>query len=451
MIQEETISAISTARGSSAIGIVRMSGSRAIEIADKIFKSVTGKRLKNVENHKAIYGKILDIDEKIIDECLILVMRSPNSYTKEDVVEIQCHGSVAALEKVMMRTLEEGARIAERGEFTKRAFLNGRIDLSQAEAVMDIIQAKTTEALRVAEDKLSGKTNKQFSKLKQQILDIIAHIEALIEYPEDDIEEMTMQEIERAVNEVLKEVEELLRSETEGKILREGIETAIIGKPNVGKSSLLNIMSQKEKAIVTEIAGTTRDTIEEYVNIKGVPLKIIDTAGIRNSDDRIEQIGIERSKRCAEQADLILALFDVSHEITEEDEEILRFIEGRNYIVVLNKVDLPNVDIKLNKYDPISISIKNKIGIENLYSRISENIKNISSELKFVKNAREIGLLKRIKNHIIVVKEAINLGVETDLISIDLRSALEELSEMTGETVSEDIVNEIFSKFCVGK
>ena len=452
-MKEETISAISTAIGESAIGIVRMSGERSIEIADVIFQAINKKSLKNTASRTVVYGKILDSHENIIDECIAFVMRAPNSYTKENIVEFHCHGSLAALEKVLLRTLEAGARLAERGEFTKRAFLNGRLDLSQAEAVLDIIQAKTTEALQVAENKLAGETSSKFYKVKQEILNILAHIEALIDFPEDDIEELEINKIEDKIDKLIDEVDELLINEGKGKILREGIETAIIGKPNVGKSSLLNYLSKKEKSIVTEIPGTTRDVIEEYINIEGVPLKIIDTAGIHKTEDKIEKIGIERSKEKAGKASLILALFDGSREFDEEDEEILIFINEKNCIVLITKSDLPLLidEHKLQKFDPIKISVKNDTGIEELNSYISKKIENMSSEPKFIKSARELEILNQLKNNFINAKNAVELNTEIDLISIDLRSALEKINELTGESVSEDVVNEIFSKFCVGK
>ena len=434
-----------------------MSGENAIEIADKIFKSVSGKKLSTVADRKIIYGTILDSDGTIIDEGIVLVMRSPNSYTREDVVELQCHGGVAALKKVLLRTIEAGARLAERGEFTKRAFLNGRLDLSRAQAVLDIIQAKTDTALKLAGEKLSGKLSKKIHDLKQQILNITAHIEAIIDFPEDDIDDVLMEEITNDVKLAVDNVRDLLENETKGKILKEGIEVAIIGKPNVGKSSLLNFISQKDKAIVTEIPGTTRDTIEEFVNIEGIPLKIIDTAGIRQSKDQIEKIGIQRSKDYAEKAALILALFDGSRKFDNEDEEIFKFIKQQNTIFLITKSDLPQlIEIKKVKEqtdseDIIFISVKNNLGITSLYEKILQKVAVISNELKFIKSAREIEILNRIEKHLIDALNAVNMNIDIDLISIDLRAALYALDELTGESVDEDIVNEIFSKFCVGK
>ena len=457
MMKEDTISAISTAVGEAGIGIVRMSGDRAIEIADKMFQSANGKKLVEISDRKITFGQILDSDNNVIDEAIVFVMHSPKSYTREDVVEFQCHGNAVVLQKVLLRTFEVGARLAERGEFTKRAFLNGRLDLSQAQAVLDVIQAKTDKALESAEDRLSGKISSEIYELKQQILQMTAYIEAVINFPEDDIEEINITELKDNIELTINNVSKIAKLETEGKILREGIETAIIGKPNVGKSSLLNFLSKSEKAIVTDIPGTTRDTIEEYININGIPLKIVDTAGIHNSDDKIEQIGIEKSKLCAEKASLILVLFDVSRETDIEDEKIIEFVKGKNIIILLTKSDLPTIgDVnKLKSCFPfeemISISIKNGTGIDELRNSIMGKLDNITSELNFVKNARELEILKRIENHLKEAKNTLQSNLGIDLISIDLCSALEALNELIGESVNEDIINEIFSKFCVGK
>ena len=457
MMKEDTISAISTAVGEAGIGIVRMSGENAIEIADKIFKSANGKKLAETKDRTVTFGHIVDFNNNIIDEVVVFLMRSPKSYTRENVVELQCHGNAVVLQKLLMLTIEAGARLAERGEFTKRAFLNGRLDLSQAQAVLDVIQAKTDKALKVAEDKLFGKTSSDIYELKQKILKIIAHIEAIINFPEDDIDSIDLNEISFDISIAIDIVRKMIKNETEGQILREGIEIAIIGKPNVGKSSLLNFLSKNEKAIVTDIPGTTRDAIEEYINIEGIPVKIIDTAGIHNSNDTIEQIGIEKSKLYADQAALILVLFDVSREIDSEDEKILNFVKDKNIIALMTKSDLPIIgDINiLKKYidseEIISISVKNKIGIDDLYKCIVNKISNITNELNLVKGARELEILKRIETHLLESKNALISDLEIDLISIDLCSALEVLNELTGETINEDVIHEIFTRFCVGK
>ena len=457
MIQEDTISAISTVIGESGIGIVRMSGENAIEIADKILRLVSGKKLIDVCDRSVNFGKILDSDGNIIDEVIVLIMRSPRSYTKEDVVELQCHGGMAVLRKVLSRTLEEGARLAERGEFTKRAFLNGRLDLSQAQAVLDVIQAKTETALKIAEEKLSGKTTGEIYKLKQQILDIISHIEALIDFPEDDIDDLSIDKIENDIKMVINGVNEVIEAETKGKILRDGIETAIIGKPNVGKSSLLNFLLKEEKAIVTDIPGTTRDIITEYININGIPLKIIDTAGIHNSTDKIEKIGIDKTKTYIKKAALLLVLFDGSRKLDDEDMEIIELVKDKNAIILITKSDLPQVidfnkiKIQCDKLELIPISVKKEFGINELYKSILSQIKSMTNKMGFFNDVRELEILNRIKSHLEEANQTLKFSTDIDLISIDLRSALQSLDELTGESVDEDIINEIFSKFCIGK
>ena len=447
MKQEDTISAIATAIGTAGIGVIRMSGENAIDIADKIFD----KDLKTARDRSIIFGHVTNSAGEIIDEAIILIMRAPHSYTKENVVEIQCHGGAAALREVLSRTFEAGARPAERGEFTKRAFLNGRLDLTQAQAVLDIIQAKTSTALSVAQNQLSGKTSKKISEIRQNILDVLAHIEALIDFPEDDIDAIFISDIDKKIAAQIDEIKIFLDNQKSGRILREGLETAIIGKPNVGKSSLLNFLAEDERAIVTDIPGTTRDSIEEFVNIGGVPLKIIDTAGIRNSDNPVEQIGIERAKICASRAELILALFDGSRQLSDEDFEILKIIEGRNTIILLTKSDLPQI-IDTSKFESfIPISVKKNLGVEKFLAAISEKIGNVNAEMNFVRDEREADLLRRAVKNLEEARFTLQKNIGIDFISIDLRTALELLSELTGESVTEDVINEIFSKFCIGK
>ena len=311
--QNETISAIATATGSAGVGIIRLSGVDSIKIADKIFCAVNRQKLCDIDDRKIIFGHVKNFDGKIIDEVIILLMRAPKSYTKENVIEIQCHGGIEVLREILNLTFQAGARPAERGEFTKRAFLNGRIDLTQAQAVLDVIQAKTSTALNIAQNRLSGKTSKKIRDIRQKILNVLAHIDALIDFPEDDIDDVILNEIDKKISAQIEELNKILKNYRQGKILREGLSTAIIGKPNVGKSSLLNYLTDSERAIVTEIPGTTRDIIEEFINIGGIPLKIIDTAGIRNSSDFVEKIGINRAKEIAKNAELVLALFDGSN------------------------------------------------------------------------------------------------------------------------------------------
>ena len=347
----------------------------------------------------------------------------------------------------MSLTYKAGARPAERGEFTKRAFLNGRLDLTQAQAVLDIIQAKTSTALSVAQNQLSGKTSKKIHSIRQNILEVLAHIEALIDFPEDDIDEIFINDIDKKIAAQIDEIKIFLDNQKSGRILREGLETAIIGN----KSSLLNFLAETERAIVTDIPGTTRDSIEEFVNIGGVPLKIIDTAGIRNSDNPVEKIGIERAKDYASRAELILALFDGSGQLTDEDFEILKLIDGRNAIILVNKSDLPQV-IDVTKFESyIPISVKKNLGVEKFLAAISEKVGNVNAEMNFVRDEREADLLRRAVKNLEEARFTLQKNIGIDFISIDLRTALELLSELTGESVTEDVINEIFSKFCIGK
>ena len=451
MKQEDTISAISTAIGSAGIGIVRLSGDKAIEIADKIFS----RDLKNIPEKNFAVGHILD-GEEILDEAVVLIMRAPKSYTREDVVEIQCHGNTAILRKILRLTFELGARPAERGEFTKRAFLNGRLDLSQAQAVMDVIQAKNLTALTLAQQQLTGKTSKNFQDTRRELLALLAHIEAQIDFSEEDIADIEIESINKKVAEQSAKIEKILLAQSKYKILRDGLDTAIIGKPNVGKSSLLNFLSEKERAIVTDIPGTTRDSIEEFITVEDIPLKIIDTAGIRNSDNLVEQIGIDKSRDLARQATLIFALFDSSQPLTDEDKEIFQLINPHKTVALLTKCDLPQVtgveDLK-NFLDcaVIPISTKKNLGFEKFNEVIVDKFNQIDFEEYFSGGERELDILRRVKSHLDDVQKTIAAGMEIDFISIDLRAALELLSELTGEAVTEDVIDEIFSKFCIGK
>ncbi len=449
MKQDETIGAISTAIGYGGIGIVRLSGRTAIEIGDCVFRSSNGRKLSELEDRKLVLGHVVDDSARNIDEVMAVVMRAPHSYTCEDVVELHCHGGAAVLRAVLRRTLEAGARPAERGEFTKRAFLNGRLDLSQAQAVLDIIQSKTDAALSIAEGKLRGSLSKEIKQLRQKILDADAHIEAVIDFPEDDLDAVELSKVDRLIDDVSSAINQLLSTETSGRIMREGLRTAIIGKPNVGKSSLLNVLLRSERAIVTDIPGTTRDAIEEFADIDGVPLRIIDTAGIRNSNDAVEKIGVERAREHAKQAELILALIDGSKPLTAEDAEIFSMIEGRDAIVLLTKSDLPRV-IDLGDRDFLPISVKTGEGLERLKQLIVEKA-GVPREGNIIRDAREAEALRRALRHLQEARETIKLNVGIDFVSIDLRSALEALGELTGETVGEEIINEIFSKFCIGK
>ena len=454
---EDTISAIATATSAAGVGIVRISGKDSIAIADKIFFALNGKPLTQAEDRTITFGHVKNFTGEVVDEAIALIMRAPKSYTCEDVVELQCHGGSVVLREVLKLTFEAGARPAERGEFTKRAFLNGRIDLTQAQAVLDVIQAKTTAALTVAQNQLAGKTSKTIHEIRQAILNATAHIEATIDFPEEDLDAVTLAEVGNNIAAQIAKLDELLKNQTTGRILREGLETAIIGKPNVGKSSLLNFFAKTERAIVTDIPGTTRDSIEEFVNVDGIPLKIIDTAGIRNSSDAVEQIGIERAKDCAERAELILALFDGSRSLDIEDEEIFKLLPERNAIILLTKSDLAQVTDaaqiakKMPAAQVIELSLKSGAGTDKLLSAITERVGTIDFEMSFVRDEREANLLRRAVKHLHEAQETIRLNYGIDFVSIDLRGALECLSELTGEAVGEDVINEIFSKFCIGK
>ena len=447
----ETISAIATAAGVAGVGIIRLSGSDSIAIAEKIFdRPLTGDR-------KIIFGHVKNFSGEVVDEAIALVMRAPKSYTRENVVELQCHGGSVVLREVLRLTYEAGARPAQRGEFTKRAFLNGRLDLTQAQAVLDVIQAKTSAALTVAQNQLAGKTSMAIREIRQAILNSAAHIEATIDFPEDDLDAVILAEVDKNISEQIKKLDELLKNQAAGKILREGLETAIIGKPNVGKSSLLNFFAKTERAIVTDIPGTTRDSIEEFVNVGGIPLKIIDTAGIRNSGDAVEKIGIARARDFAQNAELILALFDSSRPLDDEDEEIFKLLPNRDALILLTKIDLPQVtfaaDIakKIPAAQVIEISLKSGAGTDKLLNAITERVGVIDFEMSFVRDEREADLLRRAVNHLHEAQETVRLNIGIDFVSIDLRAALECLSELTGEAVGEDVIDEIFSKFCIGK
>ena len=373
----DTIAAISTAVGEAGIGIVRLSGKDAIKIANNIFRGINNKTLLDAENRKMVYGHIIDNrNDEIIDEVLIVSMKEPHTYTRENVVEIYCHGGIIPVRKILELLLYNGARLAEPGEFTKRAFLNGRLDLSQAEAVIDIIKAKTDKSFQVSMDQLEGGLSKKVEVIRDTVLSMLAHVEVTIDFPEDDIEEVTYEELEENANRVISEIKKLLSTADRGKILRDGINTVILGKPNVGKSSLMNALLRENRAIVTDIPGTTRDIIEEHLNIDGIPLRIIDTAGIRETEDLVERIGVDRAKETIESADLIIAVFDISTDLTEEDYNIIDLIKGRKALVLLNKTDLPKKYSEdrlrelLEGVDIISASVINEVGLDVLEDSI---------------------------------------------------------------------------------
>lgn len=459
MYRSETIAAISTAMTNSGIGIIRISGNEAIDIADEIFISVKkGKKIKNMASHTVHYGNIAD-NGKIIDEVLLIVMKAPNTYTREDVVEINCHGGVFVTKKILELVLKKGARCAEPGEFTRRAFLNGRIDLSQAEAVTDIINAKNTMALDASVSQLRGGISDIIKQQREKIIHHIAFIEAALDDPEHIEIEHYGDELIIIVEEILGTLESLLSTADNGKLISEGIKTVILGKPNAGKSSLLNRLLREERAIVTDVAGTTRDTLEETMSLSEINLNIIDTAGIRETDDIVEKIGVERAKKIAEEADLIIYVVDTSVPLDENDKEIIELISNKKSIVLLNKSDLEcivSVDEirQLTDTEPIVISAKENIGIQNLEERIKEmfyeGIISFNEEV-YITNIRHKQLLADAAESLKLVKNSIEQQLSEDFYSIDLMNAYELLGEIIGESVSDDLVNEIFSKFCMGK
>ena len=452
----DTIAAISTPKGEGGIAIIRISGDKSFEILDKIF--VKKNPNANLGFYKLNYGFIKD-GEKTVDEVMAVRLKAPKSYTCEDIVEINCHGGTLVSEKVLELVLRNGARHAESGEFTKRAFMNGRIDLSQAEAVMDIIQGKTEKSVSLSLDQLRGDLRDKVNQFKKALLDITAHVNVVLDYPEEGIDDPLPAELRNNLEKVYEEANRLIDSYDTGKKIKEGIKTVIVGKPNVGKSTLLNALLHEERAIVTHVAGTTRDVIEEIINIKGVPLVLVDTAGIRKTDDIVENIGVEKSKQFIEKADLVLLVLDASKELENEDIEVINQIKEnkKKVIVLLNKIDL-NRKIDLEGYNLgniVEISAKDNIGIEDMqekiYSYIMEEDVENSSEKLIITNIRHKTALEKTKDAIKNIFETIDMGLPMDLISVDLKEALDSLSEITGEISSEDILDHVFGNFCVGK
>ncbi|MED1219876.1 tRNA uridine-5-carboxymethylaminomethyl(34) synthesis GTPase MnmE [Bacillus paralicheniformis] len=457
-----TIAAISTPMGEGAIAIVRMSGPEALAIADKVYKGPRGKRLSSVDSHTINYGHIVDPEtEKVVEEVMVSVLKAPKTFTREDIVEINCHGGIVTVNQVLQLVLREGARLAEPGEFTKRAFLNGRIDLSQAEAVMDLIRAKTDRAMNVAMNQMEGRLSSLIKRLRAEILETLAHVEVNIDYPEyDDVEEMTHKMLIEKATKVKKEIEALLTTSEQGKILREGISTVIIGRPNVGKSSLLNSLVHETKAIVTDIPGTTRDVIEEYVNVRGVPLRLVDTAGIRETEDIVERIGVERSRQVLKEADLILLVLNYSETLSEEDIKLFEATKGMDIIVIVNKTDLEQrLDLdrvrELAGNQPVvTTSLLKEEGIDEL----EEAIQSLfftgtieSGDLTYVSNTRHISLLHEAKRAITDALEGIENDVPIDMVQIDLTRCWEVLGEIIGDAVHESLIDQLFSQFCLGK
>lgn len=451
----DTITAISTPLGEGAIGIVRLSGTDALAIAQSVFK---GKNLEQVASHTINYGHIIDPKTgTIIDEVMVLVMLAPKTFTRENVVEINTHGGIAVTNEILQLLIRQGARMAEPGEFTKRAFLNGRVDLTQAEAVMDIIRAKTDKAMTIAVKQLDGSLSQLINDTRQEILNILAQVEVNIDYPEyDDVEEMTTALLREKTQEFQSLLENLLRTAKRGKILREGLSTAIIGRPNVGKSSLLNNLLREDKAIVTDIAGTTRDVIEEYVNIKGVPLKLVDTAGIRETDDLVEQIGVERSKKALQEADLVLLVLNASEKLTDQDRALLNLSQDSNRIILLNKTDLEQkIELEQLPDDYIPISVLTNQNINLIEDRINQlffdNAGLVEQDATYLSNARHISLIEKAVQSLEAVNDGLALGMPVDLLQVDLTRTWEILGEITGDAAPDELITQLFSQFCLGK
>ena len=458
--QEETISAVCTALGEGAIGIIRVSGEKALAVGEQIFKAASGKKLAAYAPNTLVYGHVLDTDGSVVDEVMAVYMKAPHSYTAEDVVEIQCHGGVRSLQKILALSYAAGARPAEPGEFTKRAFLNGRIDLVQAEAIMDIIKSRSDAALKVAVRQQEGQLSKQVCGLRRELLDVIVNLEAVIDYPEDDIEEITFGNVLTEVNKTVGGVKKLLENAHTGKILREGLKVAIIGKPNVGKSSFLNFLLKEDRAIVSEFAGTTRDVIEEQFLLGGVPLVLADTAGIRDTEDYVERIGVEKSRRILSEAELAIVVLDGSQPLADEDREILELVKGRRYVIIINKSDLGSADVKADlpeefKTAPvIELSAKTGEGFEAFTEWLQKFVYGDDRHLGdgiYVQNARHERLLQNALASMNDALAAAEAHLPYDCIMIDLRNAAEYLGEITGDAVRDEIINEIFSKFCIGK
>ncbi|WP_049434324.1 tRNA uridine-5-carboxymethylaminomethyl(34) synthesis GTPase MnmE [Staphylococcus hominis] len=456
----DTITSISTPMGEGAIGIVRLSGPEAVEIGDKLYKGK--KKLKDVPSHTINYGHIIDPEtDEVVEEVMISVLRAPKTFTREDIIEINCHGGILTINRILELTMTHGARMAEPGEYTKRAFLNGRIDLSQAEAVMDFIRSKTDRASKVAMNQIEGRLSDLIKRQRQSILEILAQVEVNIDYPEyDDVEDATTEFLLAQSKKIKNEIDQLLETGTQGKIMREGLSTVIVGKPNVGKSSMLNNLIQDNKAIVTEVAGTTRDVLEEYVNVRGVPLRLVDTAGIRDTEDIVEKIGVERSRKALSEADLILFVLNNNESLTEEDRTLYEVIKNEDAIVIVNKTDLERqLDIEevktmIGDTPLIQTSMLKQEGIDELELQIRDlffggEVQN--QDMTYVSNSRHISLLKQARQTIQDAIDAAEAGIPMDMVQIDLTRTWELLGEIIGESASDELINQLFSQFCLGK
>lgn len=456
----DTITSISTPMGEGAIGIVRLSGPQAIEIGDILYKGK--KKLSEVETHTINYGHIIDPEtNETVEEVMVSVLRAPKTFTREDIIEINCHGGILTINRILELTMTYGARMAEPGEYTKRAFLNGRIDLSQAEAVMDFIRSKTDRASKVAMNQIEGRLSDLIKKQRQSILEILAQVEVNIDYPEyDDVEDATTDFLLEQSKRIKEEINQLLETGAQGKIMREGLSTVIVGRPNVGKSSMLNNLIQDNKAIVTEVAGTTRDVLEEYVNVRGVPLRLVDTAGIRDTEDIVEKIGVERSRKALSEADLILFVLNNNEPLTEDDQTLFEVIKNENVIVIINKTDLEQrLDVSelremIGDMPLIQTSMLKQEGIDELEIQIKDlffggEVQN--QDMTYVSNSRHISLLKQARQSIQDAIDAAESGIPMDMVQIDLTRTWEILGEIIGESASDELIDQLFSQFCLGK
>jgi tRNA modification GTPase len=454
----DTIAAITTPLGESGIGAVRISGPGAYAVGDKIFKSKSEVPLKERRDRSIQYGTIVDENGTCIDEVLALIMKGPHSYTAEDVLEIQCHGGREALESILQLILRSGARMANPGEFTERAFVNGRIDLAQAEAVMDVIQAKSRAGLTSAVSQLEGRLSKVINKTRKELTELVTRLEVMIDYPEEDLEDIAVPDVSGALQEMQEKLQHMLEESQNGRMIRDGVMAAIAGTPNAGKSSLLNRLLQEERAIVTDVPGTTRDVLEEWITLRGVPVCLVDTAGIRETDDTVEKIGVSRARRYLDQADIILAVIDGSRPLTDEDKDILQSAADKNVIIVLNKTDLPSVmtsqDLSTYGFPICPISASTGDGLEELKDRLLQEVLKggfTDGPSALLTNTRHIELVRQSAEALERARQSLQDGMPLDCAVIDIRQAWDTLGSITGDTVHDDIVEEIFSRFCLGK
>lgn len=455
VLQDDVIAAIATPSGVGGVGIVRISGKDAIAVADRVYRNASDQQLASFETHTIHYGHCYDAQGKRIDEVLVSIMKAPRSYTAEDVVEINCHGGPVALHAVLDAVIRAGARLADPGEFTRRAFVNGRIDLTQAEAVSDIIEAKTAIGLAYSVNQLSGGLSKKYQAVDAELLHLMTFIDAAIDYPEYDIETVTGDTLRRSIDGLIVSVDALLDSAQMGKIYRNGVDTVILGEPNVGKSSLLNKLIREDKALVTDIPGTTRDVVEAYINIEGIPFHIIDTAGIRETDDVVEKLGVEKSKQMMDRAELILMMTDVSRETSEDEDTLITAFQDKPYIRIYNKIDLKDEVLTDLKPNEIALSIKTETGLDALrrqmVAMVTGNQTAKAADDVIVSNLRHVNLLRQVRENLTNALNGLSIGMSVDMVAIDLEEALENLRRITGQSLGDDIIDQIFANFCLGK